>query len=73
MNCENRIRQILQEMEDTSQQVYVAAQERYTVKTHMMDQRLQSTIQRGMAARMVVFIVVVGASVVGFLLMSQLI
>lgn len=73
MDCENRLRQILKEMEDASQQAYAAAEERHTLKTQMMDQRLQSAIHRGMAARMIVFAVVAGASVVGFLLMSQLV
>lgn len=73
MDCENRLRQILKEMEDASQQAYMAAQERHTAKTQMMDRQLQSIIHRGMAARMIVFAVVAGASVVGFLLMSQLV
>lgn len=73
MDCENRLRQILKEMEDASQQAYTAAEERHTLKTQMMEQRLQGTIHRGMAARMIVFAVVAGASVVGFLLMSQLV
>ena len=72
MDCENRLRQILKEMEDASQQAYAAVEKRNTLKTQMMDQQLQSAIHRGMAARMIVFAVVAGASVVGFLLMSQL-